>query len=90
MGTLYTGAVIRYSSRTSRPEKCEYNQSMKTNKSYTKRIKVTKNGKLVARKPGQNHFNARETGEQRLRRKRTQLLALPKRITRRFLPRTGA
>lgn len=63
---------------------------MKTNKSYTKRIKVTKNGKLVARKPGQNHFNARESGEQRLRRKRTQLLSLPKRVTRRFLPRTGA
>jgi len=32
---------------------------MKTNKSYAKRIKVTKNGKLVTRKIGQNHFNAR-------------------------------
>lgn len=63
---------------------------MKTNKSFTKRIKVTKNGKLVARKPGQNHFNARQTGQQRLRRKRTQLLNLSKRITRRFLPGTGA
>jgi len=63
---------------------------MKTNKSYTKRIKVTKNGKLVARRPGQNHFNARQTGQQRLRRKRTQLLSLSKRITRRFLPGSGA
>jgi len=63
---------------------------MKTNKSYTKRIKVTKNGKLVARKPGQNHYNARQSGEQRLRRKRTKQLSLSKRITRRFLPRTGA
>jgi ribosomal protein L35 len=63
---------------------------MKTNKSFSKRIKVTKNGKLVARKPGQNHFNARQTGRQRLRRKRTQLLELGKRITRRFLPGTGA
>lgn len=63
---------------------------MKTNKSYTKRIKVTKNGKLIARKPGQNHFNARQTGQQRLARKRTQQLSLSKRITRRFLPRTGA
>jgi ribosomal protein L35 len=63
---------------------------MKTNKSFTKRIKVTKNGKLVARKQGQNHFNARQTGRQRLRRKRTQLLSLGKRITRRFLPGTGA
>lgn len=64
--------------------------TMKTNKSYTKRIKVTKNGKLVARKPGQNHFNARQTGQQRLRRKKTQLLSLSKRITRRFLPKSGA
>lgn len=63
---------------------------MKTNKSFTKRIKVTKNGKLVARKPGQNHFNARQTGRQRLRRKRTQLLNFSKRISRRFLPGMGA
>ncbi len=63
---------------------------MKTNKSYTKRIKVTKNGKLVARKPGQNHFNARQSGTKRLSRKRTQLLSLSKRITRRFLPKSGA
>ncbi len=64
--------------------------AMKTNKSFSKRIKVTRNGKLVARKPGQNHFNARQTGRQRLRRKRTQLLSLSKRATRRFLPGTGA
>jgi ribosomal protein L35 len=63
---------------------------MKTNKSYTKRIKVTKNGKLVARKPGQNHFNAKESGRERQSRKRTQILTLSKRITRRFLPKTGA
>ena len=35
---------------------------MKTNKSYQKRLKVTKNGKILARKPGQNHFNARASG----------------------------
>lgn len=63
---------------------------MKTNKSFTKRIKVTKNGKLVARRPGQNHFNARQSGRQRLARKRTQLLSMSKRITRRFLPKSGA
>ena len=33
---------------------------MKTNKSYTKRLKLTKSGKLLARKSGQNHFNAKE------------------------------
>jgi ribosomal protein L35 len=63
---------------------------MKTNKSFTKRIKVTKNGKLIARKPGQNHFNARQSGQQRLARKRTQTLTMSKRLTRRFLPKTGA
>ncbi len=33
---------------------------MKTNKSYQKRLKVTKTGKLISRKAGQNHFNSRE------------------------------
>ena len=63
---------------------------MKTNKSFTKRVKVTKNGKVVARKIGQNHFNARQTGQQRLRRKRTQLLNFSKRLSCRFLPGLGA
>jgi ribosomal protein L35 len=63
---------------------------MKTNKSYTKRLKVTKNGKIVARKAGQNHFNARQTGRQRIKKRRTVGLTLSKRITRRFLPATGA
>jgi len=64
--------------------------NMKTNKSFTKRIKVTKNGKLIARKPGQNHFNARQSGQERIARKRTQQLTMSKRITRRFLPKSGA
>jgi ribosomal protein L35 len=63
---------------------------MKTNKSFTKRIKVTKNGKLKVRKAGQNHFNAKQSGTQRQNRKRTQTLTLSKRVTRRFLPGTGA
>ena len=32
---------------------------MKTNKSFSKRMKVTRNGKVLARKMGQNHFNAK-------------------------------
>jgi ribosomal protein L35 len=63
---------------------------MKTNKSYTKRLKVTKNGKIIARKPGQNHFNAKESGRKHLSRKRTQQITLKKRATRRFLPNTAA
>ncbi len=34
--------------------------SIKTNKSYAKRIKVSKKGKLLTRKAGQNHFNSKE------------------------------
>ncbi|MEN9524057.1 MAG: hypothetical protein RL536_126 [Candidatus Parcubacteria bacterium] len=34
--------------------------SIKTTKSYAKRLKITKNGKILSRKSGQNHFNAKE------------------------------
>ena len=34
---------------------------MKTNKSYAKRLKLTKNGKIIARKAGFNHFNAKQS-----------------------------
>jgi ribosomal protein L35 len=33
---------------------------MKNLKTYSKRLKVTKNGKILARKQGQDHFNAKE------------------------------
>jgi ribosomal protein L35 len=39
---------------------------MKTNKSFLKRIKVTKNGKLLARKSGQNHFNSKERNKTKM------------------------
>ncbi|PCI28055.1 50S ribosomal protein L35 [Candidatus Wolfebacteria bacterium] len=61
---------------------------MKTNKSYTKRIKVTKNGKLVARKPGLNHFNAKQARSTQLNKKRGQTITLSNRIRRQFLPNT--
>jgi ribosomal protein L35 len=38
---------------------------MKTNKSFLKRIKVTKRGKLLARKTGQNHFNSKENSSEK-------------------------
>ena len=34
---------------------------MKTNKSYSKRLKLTKKGKVLSRKPGFNHFNAKQS-----------------------------
>ncbi|MCR4279760.1 MAG: 50S ribosomal protein L35 [Candidatus Zambryskibacteria bacterium] len=34
--------------------------AMKTNKSFSKRLKLTKSGKLLNRKSGRNHFNAKD------------------------------
>ena len=47
---------------------------MKTNKSFTKRIKVTRRGKLLSRRPGQNHFNAKESRSGRMNRRRSQTI----------------
>jgi len=43
---------------------------MKTNKSFLKRIRVTKNGKLMTRKIGQNHFNAKNRTNTTLKKRR--------------------
>lgn len=59
---------------------------MKTNKSYTKRIKVTRTGKLVVRKPGQDHFNAKERGRTKNEKSRAQSLTVTNAVRRRFLP----
>lgn len=47
---------------------------MKTNKSFTKRLKITRKGKIVARKPGQNHFNAKESRSTQMNGRRSQRL----------------
>jgi ribosomal protein L35 len=39
---------------------------MKTNKSYKKRLKVTKSGKVLSRKVGHNHFNSKESRRSQL------------------------
>lgn len=36
---------------------------MKTHKATSKRFRVTKNGKIIKRTAGQNHFNSRENGK---------------------------
>lgn len=61
---------------------------MKTNKSYTKRIRVTRTGKLMARKAGQNHFNAKQSGGARSGKRRATALSLTAKVRRRFLPGT--
>jgi ribosomal protein L35 len=40
--------------------------AIKTNKSLTKRLKITKNGKILSRAPGFNHFNAKQTRKKQL------------------------
>ena len=61
---------------------------MKTNKSYTKRIRVTRKGKLMARAKGQNHFNAKQSGSKRSGKRRSVLISLTAKVIRRFLPGT--
>lgn len=61
---------------------------MKSNKSYLKRIRVTRNGKLMARKTGQNHFNAKQSGNKRSGKRRMVALSLTAKVRRRFLPGT--
>ncbi len=41
-------------------------KGMKTNKSYAKRLKLTKNGKILSRKAGFNHFNAKQSRTKQL------------------------
>jgi ribosomal protein L35 len=42
----------------------------KTNKSLAKKVKVTKNGKVLTRHSGQNHYNTRETGNFKRKKRR--------------------
>jgi ribosomal protein L35 len=58
---------------------------MKTNKSFTKRIKITRKGKIVARKPGQNHFNAKEGRSTQMSGRRSQELTLTPKVAQRYI-----
>lgn len=42
----------------------------KTHKALSKRIKITKNGKVIKRKAGQDHFNSRESGKTKRNKRR--------------------
>jgi ribosomal protein L35 len=58
---------------------------MKTNKSFAKRLKVTKNGKVLARGTGQNHFNAKESRKSQMRKKRMSNFSMSNKSKSRFL-----
>ncbi len=59
---------------------------MKTNKSFTNRLKITKNGKILSRKPGQNHFNAKTNRSRQLAGKRLETFTITNKDKARFLP----
>ena len=44
--------------------------TLKTNKALAKRIRITKTGKVIKRKAGQDHFNSRENGKTRRNKRR--------------------
>ncbi len=58
---------------------------MKTNKSYSKRLKITKTGKVLARKAGQNHFNAKAPRHTQLAGKKLNPLQMTNKAKSRFL-----
>jgi ribosomal protein L35 len=58
---------------------------MKTNKAITKRLKLTRKGKIIARKPGQNHFNAKEGRSTQLSGRRTQQLSVTSKVAQRYI-----
>ncbi len=60
---------------------------LKTHKALSKRIKITKNGKMIKQKAGKDHFNARESGKTRRNKRRDiQLTATVKRAVSTLMP----
>ena len=62
---------------------------MKGNKTYSKRLRVTPSGKIVARRPGGNHYKAKESRSTQLARKRSKTVTLGRKNKARFLPGTS-
>jgi large subunit ribosomal protein L35 len=58
---------------------------MKTNKSFSKRLKVTRTGKIVGRKAGQNHFNSKESSRGQQAKGRTITVNFKNKAKARFL-----
>ena len=58
----------------------------KTNKSFTKRLRVTRRGKILARRGGRNHFNAKEGRGSQLASRRNFDFPMNNKDAGRFLP----
>jgi len=62
------------------------NKMLKTNKSLSKRLKITRRGKVLRRKPGQDHFNAKQRRVKQLSQKRTESFDIKRKNLGKFLP----
>lgn len=60
----------------------------KTNKSLRKRLKVTKKGKVLARKPGKGHFNAKQKRTKQLQGRKRQAFDIKDKLLGQYLPKT--
>jgi ribosomal protein L35 len=58
---------------------------MKTNKSFTKRLRVTRKGKVLGRKGGLNHFNSREQRVKQLGKRKAVPFTMTNKTKSRFL-----
>lgn len=54
-----------------------------------KRLKVSKNGKVVARKAGQNHFNSKESGRSQIAKGRSTTFTMSNKYRSLFLKNTS-
>lgn len=59
---------------------------MKTNKAMSKRIKVTKTGKLLSRKPGFNHFNAKQSRTTQLAGRKSNTFVIKNKVKSHLMP----
>jgi ribosomal protein L35 len=60
---------------------------LKTHKSIAKRVVITKNGKVLKRMAGQDHFNTRDRGKITRKKRRDRVLSEHHaRILRQFVP----
>jgi len=58
---------------------------MKPNKTFLKRIKITKTGKMIGRAAGQDHFNAKEKRRKQFNKKRGVKFIIKNKIKSRYL-----
>ena len=59
---------------------------LKTNKSLTKRLKLTKNGKVKRRASGRNHFNDKEGNSAKMAKKKDLTFNLTNKVRATLLP----